>query len=192
MAPVNANPEALVKRIVAFSNAPSHPTAAEALEITRLLELCVSHRLLLKWYLRLLQSTIHGVPEHVGETTIKRAEQLASDGLGTLGDDQLVRLALDPVSLWTLHDIVYETFPDRWFKRFDEANALFEELSNSAVDAPVPSALGRRDIESGQFNPFTSDITEAQLCETAFPWDELDAVSSETLRSILSDSTEAE
>src|SRR6266571_2256357 len=70
-----------------------------------LLEKCVSHREFLRLYLRTLQDVLNGRIRYNGATTVVRAKELADQGLACALDAELLALALDPVSLWTVHDV---------------------------------------------------------------------------------------
>ncbi len=132
---------------------------AERQEIINLLERCVAHKLLLKMYLRKLQSILHGETQYNGVTTVVRAKELMNDSLSQLSDDELTQLALDPVSLWTLHDLIDETMPDQWIDRVIEADKQWEQSQGSEKDLS-PNIEG-------------------------FPWADLHMVSRDSLKKML-------
>ena len=124
------------------------------------LEQCVCHKPLLKRYLAVLQVALNGISRPSPLLTPEQAGRLASERVAVLDTRDLVSLALDPVSMWTLHDAVYEELPEWWTDRLIEADEEFLKLGPDTNDPPQSRGPG-------------------------FPWDKLDRVSHQSLSALL-------
>ena len=124
------------------------------------LETCVPYKALLARCLPALQITTQECVPHNGFLTIDRADYLTTEGLAVVDDRNIVKLAVNPVSMWTLHDAIYENFSERWANRVMEADEAILKLGDDTHELPKSSRSG-------------------------FPWEKLHLVSHESINSLL-------
>ena len=160
----------MAEQLAAVDTKLSDGLEADRARLVRLLETCVTSTLMLKQYLRTLQLVLKGHARHNGVTTIDRAEQLAKSGLSVLTTSELVQLALDPVSLWTLHDVISAGTSHRCTDR---------PINKPDVSVDVADFHQTSCATSGA--EVRSTVDAVGLSKVGFPWGEFDLLNEQNV-----------